>query len=580
VGTDKKLLPDFQGGLVVADPNAISKLDGITGQPYPAYNIVNPIGFFTPPVLVHTDGTIFTVDGGTVVGIDPLTGLPKFNVQLENTIFSSNGNCGEFTPSEFSVPPSFGQPIIAGDGFVYFPYTYTRSPLASNMKVCHEDGSEIDPTHFDVHFRILRVGTDGSAIKVSLGDWSSDVVNECVLGPPFEGGAECSLGHWVTTSSGAVPDSTNQFGTLITNAGQGAFYSWDLGFNGAPAHQLTAITGSSSSTVSLPIPGSFQPTLQGSDGTLFGTVNLPTDPSGQPGSNFMIAMNTLGNPKWTVPNFSPQFVTSDGNVTAQSIDGMITTIMDSNGSATGQTSSPLIQSWTGNNYRLGSVEQIALLPIEFSASFAATNLGNPSQTRTNIFSITTIFRSTLAEQAKNNVGNSSRWAAGILHLNPSVTCNKFVADSIQDASDTTALNEPPPTRKFTNRFGITRTISFLAADWANPGMDGGCWKFVPSGPDAAEPGDILATGFPSGGPDATGHVGIVVVADAGAPNNRLASSADVAPYWWTDSQKASFVPGTITLTDYGFRLPSFDPANPSNNQGLKQDSRIRRFFCY
>jgi len=34
------------------------------------------------------------------------------------------------------------------------------------------------------------------------------------------------------------------------------------------------------------------------------------------------------------------------------------------------------------------------------------------------------------------------------------------------------------------------------------------------------------------------------------------------PYWWTNLQKRSFVLGTITLTDYGFRMPGFDFTNP------------------
>jgi hypothetical protein len=55
-----------------------------------------------------------------------------------------------------------------------------------------------------------------------------------------------------------VPDD-NPFGTLITNANQGAFYSWYLGFTGAsPAHQLTTITGSGSSTISLPVPSTLK----------------------------------------------------------------------------------------------------------------------------------------------------------------------------------------------------------------------------------------------------------------------------------------------------------------------------------
>jgi hypothetical protein len=359
VGTDKKLVPDFLGGLAVVDSQSVVTLNGVTGQPYPAYNLVNPNGSI-PPVLVHTDGTVFTVDGDTVVGIDPLTGLPKFNIQLDDSIDSSNGNCGEFTPAEFSFPPNVGQPIIAGDGFAYFPYAYTRSPLASNMKVCNADGSEIDPHHVDAHLRVLRVGTDGSATKVILGDWSQDVVNECILGAPFDGGSECALGHFVTNSSGVVPDNMNLFGTLITNADQGAFYSWDLGFNGAsPAHQLTTIIGSSASTISLPVPGSFQPILQGSDGPLFGTVSLPPDPSGNPGANFMIALDAQGHPKWTVPNFNPQYLTNDGSAIAQSPDGTVDALLDQNGNISAQQQDPAARmSWK----RLWYADKISLQP--------------------------------------------------------------------------------------------------------------------------------------------------------------------------------------------------------------------------
>jgi hypothetical protein len=73
LGPGAALLPDFQGGLVVSDNQGIRKLDGITGQSYPAY----PPG--GDPLAVHADGTIFTVvydtDGKrSVVGIDPISG--------------------------------------------------------------------------------------------------------------------------------------------------------------------------------------------------------------------------------------------------------------------------------------------------------------------------------------------------------------------------------------------------------------------------------------------------------------------------------------------------------------------------
>ena len=60
-GFGANLVPDFQGGLVVLIAGiggSVTKLDGITGEPYPAYtssaSLLGPIG-------VHTDGTIFAV---------------------------------------------------------------------------------------------------------------------------------------------------------------------------------------------------------------------------------------------------------------------------------------------------------------------------------------------------------------------------------------------------------------------------------------------------------------------------------------------------------------------------------------
>ena len=103
------ITPDFQGGLVAFEPslNSISKLDGLTGQPGRAYS-PGPLG--TPGavaldghVVVHTDGTIFTVQGndqsGTqVVAIDSTTGAGKFSVLLGelpiNNPIDSGLNCG------------------------------------------------------------------------------------------------------------------------------------------------------------------------------------------------------------------------------------------------------------------------------------------------------------------------------------------------------------------------------------------------------------------------------------------------------------------------------------------------------
>ena len=38
-----------------------------------------------PTSVAHTDGTIIALDGDSVVGIDPATGLQKFSVQLDHS---------------------------------------------------------------------------------------------------------------------------------------------------------------------------------------------------------------------------------------------------------------------------------------------------------------------------------------------------------------------------------------------------------------------------------------------------------------------------------------------------------------
>ncbi|MGP0014435.1 hypothetical protein, partial [Pseudomonas sp.] len=56
-------LPDFQGGLVVLNNGSgtITKLDGITGQPYPSYTAASP-QILTGQMVAGTDGTIYAVE--------------------------------------------------------------------------------------------------------------------------------------------------------------------------------------------------------------------------------------------------------------------------------------------------------------------------------------------------------------------------------------------------------------------------------------------------------------------------------------------------------------------------------------
>jgi hypothetical protein len=92
------------------------KLDGITGQLYPAYT---PTGTMMDTPRVHTDGTIFSVEyynflGTFVNGVDPTTGTVKFSVQMRA---SGDGVGIDEVFTDLWTPS-----IIAGDGYAYWPY--------------------------------------------------------------------------------------------------------------------------------------------------------------------------------------------------------------------------------------------------------------------------------------------------------------------------------------------------------------------------------------------------------------------------------------------------------------------------
>jgi hypothetical protein len=103
---------------------------------------------------------------------------------------------------------------------------------------------------------------------------------------------------------------------------------------------------------------SLQPTLQGEDGTFYGTARFGTSPS----QTVMAAFDPSGIMKWSVPEYSPVMLTADGQLTAQSTDGVTTTTFD----ATGQLASLTTPSWTGHTYQLGSVVQLAVPPAELT----------------------------------------------------------------------------------------------------------------------------------------------------------------------------------------------------------------------
>jgi hypothetical protein len=245
------VVPDFQGGLVVAGWNSIWRLDGMTGQPYPAYT--SPYGgawMFAAGArpVVHPDGTIFATDdpdGGAeaVVGIDSTTGAMKFSVPVPHFIYS---------PS-----PEFGYGlIIAGDGYAYFAYSYPPDPDAYTRRI-----------------GVLRVSSSGAYDNIDVYD-----------------------------ADGFGTDLYDFGVHMITNADQGILLTW--GDSRGP--HMATITGTRLNVVRAPkVPddGSVAPVLQAQDGSFVGTAG-----------NDMVAFDAGGGVRWVVPNETPQIATADGGV--------------------------------------------------------------------------------------------------------------------------------------------------------------------------------------------------------------------------------------------------------------------------
>lgn len=552
-------MPDFQGGLILAKEtnwpflDSIVKLDGITGEPYAAFTPSSgaSLWYSQQQIAIHPDGTIFAglyndpyqnsgSYEGTLVGIDPTTGAQKFSVPFVD-------------PSSYVL----AGPIVAGDGYAYVAYAYYDSDYVSQ------------------HLMVLRVSCSGEYDNITIQDFT----------PPN--------------------GNLSMFANLITNADTGVLLTFqavveDLMYRGpakppangarrspgkaallppsdwhrreevdpSPEFGMAIVTGTSASLMSGPVVAdqgmAVVPMLQAEDGSFVGAVWMDS------AQYNMVDFDSSGNVLWTVANDQPLIATEGGGVIGQS-----GTTYDQSGNSTGQIANMPVQSITGNDYQIGSVEQVVFAPFLFASTFAAFQLGSPAQNGAYIPSLGARYRAQVATIAKGYVNNSTRWQ----ETNRTPTCNIFVRDVLMEASSAVGTYIPFPALPhwYQSNYGHP----FLAADWASPSLTGaGCWKPLPGGPNAASPGDVIATGYPAGGNDGTGHVGIIVSPNTGFPLYVTASAADYAPYFWTPEQRQGFIPGTITQTDYGFRLPGYNPNKPSDVQGLIQDSHVRRFSCY
>ena len=366
------LVPDFQGGLVVNTGQSIYRLDGMTGKPSSwTYNSVSGNNLPTP--VVHTNGTIFTIDGQTIVGINPTTGNQAFSpIQLESSTSASSGSsnqCSSPLPpggSSSTSPPVIGNLIIAGDGNAYVMYRYDNSQSVQ-MPVPSGCGEAFSASGTD-HLHLMRVGSGGDSYEFSLGDrqWAESSY--------YENDGNNGVTSY---SSGSSISAAYPFPNLITNGSQGVLATYALNTRPISGNMTSAFYVATTSDTQVTtnvqvtsVPGQatpVQPVLQRADGSYIGTVGIGSPYITQYN---MIAFTSSGSTLWTGPNDTPGIATSGGGVIGSS-----GTTYDPNGNITGQVAS-LIQSWKGA-YGIGSVESFyALLTNIESDSYAAVAGGN------------------------------------------------------------------------------------------------------------------------------------------------------------------------------------------------------------
>jgi hypothetical protein len=530
---DGTALADFQGGLVFLKQECgggypgcqIIKLDGTTGSPYPAYTC-------SPSCLnlvVHPDGTIFTIVGLRLVGIDPITGTEKFSVPLTNT------GIGIRSPL-----------IVAGDGYAYLAY-YTG-----------DNGSPQT-----VQFKLARMNSQGANDILNIytrTDPSRDCSDPNSPCSPPVCGPNCIDPNCLTNC--LFPYGVS----LITNADTGIVLLWNNQDyqSGDQSYHMAVTQGASVSFLegpAVPGGGTPSPVLQAQDGSFIGVVSTPS-------GWLTVDFDITGAVHWSIPYVDPKIATEDGGF----IDALGNTY-DQSGNATGAIQDFAAYSWSGNFYRVGSVEQFSgLWLLQVADSYQTFARGNASRNGAANRPLAKTVQQLISQIALSYVG-SHNW----LDTPGQNKCNIFVKDVLKQAGLTPPVSPTNPSWKWRAEYllGLVDTPAYPAQsrDWANAGTNLKCWKpvvdrYQPPAlpPDISRPGDVIAEAINYS--DAFGHVGIV-----GGPQQTV--SADSA------SQCVIGQPaGTIDISDYGFRPDNWvDPLSCGRIYGKKKDASVKRFVC-
>ncbi|HLG99614.1 MAG TPA: hypothetical protein VKX49_25120, partial [Bryobacteraceae bacterium] len=375
-----ELYPDFQGGLVVADTHKILKVDGATGLRYPAYTA--PDNCIIRRAGIHPDGTIFVpLDEcwlpspyTAVIGIDPTTGTPKFQVPVPY-----NNDCGnpKYCASGWSYDLK-----IAGDGLAYIPY----------LSFWDTDHTTPEPYYEEVRLGLVRISSSGTSDDFTLGEWYYPKYYVSNCGPSY-------LPYWCYV--GGPPEGNP---AMITNADTGVLVAWYEKTGAGWVLRAANVTGSgvsiaTGSQLGFSSPGVLYLDLQAQDGSFIGRVG-----------GYTFSMDAGGNLRWLLPNMQPYTATADGGFIGQQDSASPVLKFDQNGNATGQSTALGDPGWLGNTLGYsysassGGVSEVSSSPTAYATTFAAVQGGNASHQGTAIQQVVTKMPQGPAEQLPNLSG--------------------------------------------------------------------------------------------------------------------------------------------------------------------------------
>jgi 6-phosphogluconolactonase (cycloisomerase 2 family) len=383
---DLELYPDFQGGLVAADAHKIVTLEGATGMRYPSYTA--PDNCTIRGVGVHPDGTLFVPldycwppsPYTSVIGIDPTTGTPKFQVPVPY-----NKGCGN--PKDCASGWSYDLKI-AGDGFAYVMYS----------ALWDTDHTTPDPYYEEVRLALLRISSSGTSDDFTLGEWYYPKYYVSNCGPPY------------LPYSCYVGSTPAEYPTMITNADTGVLVAWYEKTGADWSLRVANVTGSGvSTTTGSQLPFSpdalqlnLQLDLQTQDGSFIGRMGL----SGE----YIFSMDSGGNLRWLLQNIMPYMATADGGFIGQQDSASPILTFDQYGNTTGQSTAQGEPGWLGNvlGYAYsasgGDLSNISSPTTAYATTFAALQGGNASHQGTAIQQVVTKMPQGPAKQLPNLSG--------------------------------------------------------------------------------------------------------------------------------------------------------------------------------